>query len=502
MSEQNYRDNNEKKEIIKQQQIQTQIQVEEKNTYKHFPSSTREWNNSIYVYNKNALNLIPVASLSATKIIKSYFLSFNSNLERNIRTRKLRIRFRKLSLNKIFIGNSEFKHTNNKVVVNLYLFNRERKNYSIVLKKRYNFWGKRNRRVWTKMHTKEKEKILTWKKATKMFYFIIKRVNSILELITIRYNLKKYRLIMDIKYNPLNVKLKLRSIKLLYLKELNNLLKKRNTKTAKPLNKKRKYFDKQLNKAVFQLQKKYWLNFYYFLNRLNINHISSLSIVEIENKLEFAFNKYKREFRKHSINKILLYYYYKQLISINKSKFNYSYLQYLKKHLENLFNKDIEFNLINLKRFYLNSDILSESVKLKITRNRRRLFRHLSKLKNKVKIKEKLFYVNSTISKNVSKNILNQEKNSIKKNIIKDIKHKNVTGFRIEAKGRLTRRHTASRSVTKVRYKGNLLNADSSFKGLSAIILKGNLEANLQYTKSKSKTRIGSYGLKTWVSGN
>jgi hypothetical protein len=33
-------------------------------------------------------------------------------------------------------------------------------------------------------------------------------------------------------------------------------------------------------------------------------------------------------------------------------------------------------------------------------------------------------------------------------------------------------------------------------------MLKGNLRSNLQFTKVKSKTRIGSYGLKSWVSSN
>jgi ribosomal protein S3 len=33
-------------------------------------------------------------------------------------------------------------------------------------------------------------------------------------------------------------------------------------------------------------------------------------------------------------------------------------------------------------------------------------------------------------------------------------------------------------------------------------LLKGNLKSNIQYTKSKSKTRIGSFGIKSWVSGD
>ena len=71
-----------------------------------------------------------------------------------------------------------------------------------------------------------------------------------------------------------------------------------------------------------------------------------------------------------------------------------------------------------------------------------------------------------------------------------------MTGFRFEAKGRLTKRHTASRSVSKNKYKGNLLNIESTFGGLSSVLLKGNLDSNLQYTKLNNKTNIGSFGIK------
>jgi Mitochondrial ribosomal protein (VAR1) len=205
------------------------------------------------------------------------------------------------------------------------------------------------------------------------------------------------------------------------------------------------------------------------------------SYKKLLSKLDLSFINFKQKIRRKILEKLHLYFYYRQLIYINKSKFNYNYLQQLKKYLQTIYNKDIEFNLINLKRFYLNSDILSESLKLKLTKDRRRIFRYLTKLRNKVKVKEKHSFIPI---------------NLIQGDIIKDIKYKNVTGFRLEAKGRLTKRHTASRSITKVKYKGNLLNMDSSHKGLSTILLKGNLESNLQYTKLKSKTRIGSFGIK------
>jgi hypothetical protein len=89
----------------------------------------------------------------------------------------------------------------------------------------------------------------------------------------------------------------------------------------------------------------------------------------------------------------------------------------------------------------------------------------------------------------------------LNKYIINNLKYKHITGFRLEASGRLTKRHTASRSLSKIKYKGNLWNIDSSLGCLSSILLKGNLNSNLQYTKLNSKTNIGSFGLKGWVSG-
>jgi hypothetical protein len=46
-------------------------------------------------------------------------------------------RLRKLSSNKIFISNGEFKHTNNKVTITLYIYNKQKNNYLLKLKKRY-----------------------------------------------------------------------------------------------------------------------------------------------------------------------------------------------------------------------------------------------------------------------------------------------------------------------------------------------------------------------------
>lgn len=390
----NYNEKNEEKKIKPQEKHE-----------KHYPSAVREWHNSIYTFNKNAINSIPQVTLLAIKLIKSYFNLYNYKIERMLRISRLLLRLRRLSSNKIYVSNGEFKHTNNKVIITLYFYNRQNFNYVKKLKKSF---------------------YKTW-------------------------------------LNQDNV------IKRLQLIE------------SKALN----YF-KELNKNKFVLISK--------LQSSNKNQ----EILKYKNLSKYLTIFHKKLLKK-SLDKYFLYRYNEQLLNINEYKFNYNYLQFLKKLLETIFNKNVEFNLINLRHFYLNSDILSETITLKIRKNRRKILKFLNILKRKVKVnnKKSLFY-----QPVINKLNINFDKKSLEKLVLKNTKYKHVTGFRVETSGRLTRRYTASRSISKIRYKGNLLNIDSSYRGLSSVLLKGNLKSNIQHTKLKSKTRIGSFGIKGWVSGN
>jgi hypothetical protein len=389
-------------------------------TIKSFPASNREWNNSIYVFNKNFLNLLPIANKISMKFIKSYFNLYNTNLESKLRKSVIRKRFKRLSSNKIYVSNGTFKHTNNKIIINLFVYNRQKFNYIFLINRNF-----------------------------KVFFanYLITKLNSLKE----------------------------------------NILK----------------FQNEVEKnryIVFQILKKN--------KKINLNNME-----KIFNK--YYNIKYYNKIIKKIFNKYKNYFLYKQLLYINKSKFNYNYLSYLNEIIKKIYNKSVEFNIINLKYFYLNSDILTESIMLKITRDRRKLIEKLNYLFMKSKIiKTDKFIIYEPIEKNtlsskkkidnmsykILKNLYKKKKNT-KKTVLDILKYKRLSGVRLEAKGRLTRRYTASRSVSKLIYKGNLINIDASYLGLPSTYLRGNLNPNVQHTKLNSKTRIGSFGLKGWISG-
>jgi hypothetical protein len=69
------------------------------------------------------------------KLIKSYFnLTPLFNHEKSSR---VQVRFKRLSLNRILVSRAEMKHTNNKVIITVYLYNKNKKFFLYKLKKLY-----------------------------------------------------------------------------------------------------------------------------------------------------------------------------------------------------------------------------------------------------------------------------------------------------------------------------------------------------------------------------
>lgn len=102
---------------------------------RHYPAANKEWINSIYSYNKNYIKTLPIVDSVVNKLIKSYFNL--SPLFNNKKSKRVQVRFKRLSLNRILVSKAEMKHTNNKVIITVYLYNRNKKFFYNKLKNLY-----------------------------------------------------------------------------------------------------------------------------------------------------------------------------------------------------------------------------------------------------------------------------------------------------------------------------------------------------------------------------
>lgn len=470
---------------------------------RHFPSTTREWFNSIYVFNANSIKNLSITDKNLIKIIKSYFnLYFNKVV---LKSKRLATRFRRLAVNKIFLSKAELKHTNHKIIITLYVYNEERRVLIRKIKRLeallFPFSYGSNKDNFSSSNTvlqseiSNKNRLLFLEKKLN----IIKNQENNISFIDWLYELKSYML---------------EQIQL----EENNLLMYKNTK----LREERKLILINLNRDLVKL-----------INTINICEKDPISYKYFIN----IYNNYI--YKIHLEKEINTIAYYKLLLNLNKSKFENKFLFKLKPLVSKLYNKEVEFNIVNLKTLYLNSDIFTEAIALKLKNRDNKLLRvlrsSLSMVKlpkvnrikehyNRINIKElwvnkvKNLKINFLDNNYFNIDILNKllldifhntscvinkkfnKSNFLLNFVLNNLKYKNISGARLEAKGRLTRRFTASRSVFKIKWKGSLKNIDSSYRGLSSIMLRGHVKPNVQYSLVNTKTRNGAFGLKGWIS--
>lgn len=408
------------------------------NETRHFPPASKEWFNSVYAYNKKNTKLLPLLDISVLKLIRSYFSMYSKNLEKKVKTPRLRMWMRRSSIKRILVSKAELKHTNEKVTIVLHIFNRQKTYY---------------------LNKMQDLSILTGNSQNASFKDKIETLRTKgLELLS---NIEK---IKKIFFNTLDWK----------------------------------------NSEFVNFEKKVYKNYL-----------------------------------KKSLKREILFLYYKQILFVNNAKFKSTYIIPFKSLIEKLYKKKVEFNLISLKYFHLNSDIYLQMLMLKLRNRKSRILRVLKRSLAKIRLPRLIklislsdIYINKHIkvqnpsiynltynplrerstSEGVNfKDILTKALNEYSvndydfstlkgiNNVLGTIRNKTFSGIRVEASGRLTKRITAARTLSKLKYVGNLKNIDSSFKSASSVIFRGNIKSNLNFMKAKSKTRIGSYGLKSWI---
>ncbi len=376
-------------------------------------------------------------------ILKSYFnFQINAKLL-NDNTEPVPMRYKRLSTNKIFVGKGELKHTSNKVIITIYVLNTEGMFLSSNLKK-------------------VKEALYYPKKDLRRFVNY-DRNGKMIVTYNRPFSLYEYQYLGD-HYESY----------CLYITSIINKL----TSTLDVLN---TYYDSLTNlvetKSLTEDEK-----FLMFTNKskdfMPINYLN--------------FNDYKDKAIEEYKNELFRYNY---LLRLNKVKFTNQFMSKLIFLVKKIYNKEVEFNIVSLKKMHLNSDIFTQAVSLKLRNRDNKLYRVLKSSLRKInlpvvrKINEKLnrpsrdeFFVNRIRNNIISSMFINNNvkdplnnlllnfypatdnleinivnRSSIKKRkislngfVFRHLKHLKLRGIRVEVKGRLTRRATASRSVFKM----------------------------------------------------
>jgi Mitochondrial ribosomal protein (VAR1) len=236
------------------------------------------------------------------------------------------------------------------------------------------------------------------------------------------------------------------------------------------------------------------------LNKLMFYKTKNSSIVLNNFNVNFIINILNKKYYK-----VYLYKMYICKLYFNKFKFNFINFINLRKILHIFFMKNIHITIINMKYLHLDNDIYIDGIVRKLKDRKRKALVLLRRAYVLVSIPVVnsliLLKRNSYIGKYICKLSTYNEflkKKQINKVIFKSLKSTHLVGMRLEGKGRLTRRLTASRAILKRTYVGNLKNIVSSFQGLSTTISKGYEKSNVDYTNHNSYNNNGSFGIKSW----
>ena len=243
----------------------------------------------------------------------------------------------------------------------------------------------------------------------------------------------------------------------------------------------------------------------YNLNNENVEFNNIFRLFKL-NSNKYILKNLKKIFYMN-LKKVFIYKYYLSIIYLTNYKFNNNNLTELKNKLYKIYKKKININIVNIKYIFLENTMFLDALINKLNDRKKKVLKVIRKGLSLGKIVKlhPLFYrekeennSNKEFDKVNDKlnNLLFNLENNKYVNIISRLKNKHVSGLRIEAKGRLTKRLTASRAVYKISYKGSLKNIYSSYNKLSTFALRGLSKSNTAYVNANSKNKNGSYGMK------
>ena len=515
-----------------------------KGQLRHNPSSVKEWYNSIYNLEKsNYVKTLPFKDKFMYKLFDIY-LNLNKSKK-----------YDNLSLGKIFVGKPEIKHFSNKIYITLYIFNKWIMHFykMINMIKRAKTLFLQENKQFTVLENRPFVMgilLLKYPKFDQKLIIFIKK--SLVKM----FNNKIFSKMLYL--NTITLFDKTEPYKLLGLEKDTDIYIEESFSSNDKLDQRIEV----INKNIFETSRidenvKRYLYLYLYIFKYFFEHIRFPRLINIMRKillcnfkekrmsyLETIFSNLERTYLaklnigslyslmglinlylmlKKVLKNIYMMEWYKRNIYYAKYKFNIKNILAIKNILNKLYNNSkVEINIINLKYLHLDGNVLALAVVRKLKSRKRRILKvirmtlRLSKKPYINKFYSNFLNINSldtvfikkesnlSISKSIplNKDLISKPISYKSRIVFYYLKHKIISGMKLQGTGRLTKRLTASRSISKYMGKGSLKNRASSYNGLSTLLLRGYVKSNLQYVNINSYNRIGAYGIKSWISSH
>lgn len=462
---------------------------------KYLPPVSKEWKNTVYNYSpKNNINY-PIYDLNINSLIRGYFsLYFNNKF---LQHKYISRRTKRKSLNRIFVSKAEIKHTNEKAIITLYVFNKERLSLLKRIKKIKKFLG---------FGLKNRISFMTDKWMNFLSY--VSKENKSSNLIDTP--LASTPMEEEKRSESIN-----NSLSLLLKFNVNDRLRKINFLYYM----RNKRFFKKVNKVFStfrRLKLKLSLNKYKFEEKF-LSKLSQSISKYYGKKVEFNIVNLKSIAYNTDI--------FTEILTIKLRKPKSSPMRRINSLLSKValpkvntiiergrVEKQVDRELIDNKYRNININHILNKLSEQDINSKDNLNRLLYNLYYKTILDNSNVTMESVVplkTKNSKDNISSFSSGDLNKayysnlcNIIfENIKYKAMGGARLIVKGRLTKRYRADRAVYKLKWKGGLKNIDSAFKGLSTVQHLGYQDSNVTKSFMASKRRIGSFGVKAWMSG-
>jgi hypothetical protein len=335
---------------------------------RHFPPAGQEWFNSVYAYNNNYTKSLPIADNNLMSLLKNYFNFFFK--QKNLKTKSIATKYKRMSVNKVFVGKGELKHTSSKVIITLYVYNQEKKHLISAINKFIAL-------QFTKKPLVRKDKGINSNNSMNNVK-VYNRPLTIEEYLDLPDHYKSYlssiySSFLSVTIKHLDSTTKYIDLIIKYYGVLNKLVE------IKVLSNNEKFliFNDKINSLFFYLAQ----------TKLNYSNKGFFNYSDF-------FNKYTQLFEFKSFMKKLRMEYTKTFsldlhkLLINDTKFETSVLSKLTYLVSNIYNKDVEFNIVNLKKLHLNSDIFTEAVSIKLKNRNNKVYRVLKSSLSKVKLSD------------------------------------------------------------------------------------------------------------------